>query len=114
MSKRSDGSWFGLALVLSPILAIAGHFIFPNIFFLKLVANVAVLLTGSILLAAWSEILGGATELSLPFATILLVVIVGSILFFRFGWLSTFIILGVYGGMSLWEGISQRSMQSKS
>ena len=113
VSGRSDKNWFGTALLLVPALAVAGHLLLPNVFLLKLVANFALLVAGSFLFAAWGEMLTGATEFSLPFATILIVVIIGIILFFKFGWLSTIIILGVYGGMCVLGGLTERSMHSK-
>jgi hypothetical protein len=75
---------------------------------LSFLANVAVLVVGALVLSFVYEKVSGNESFSLPFANILIVVLVGSVLFWWFGWRSTFIVLAVYGVFCIVGGLVDR------
>jgi hypothetical protein len=75
---------------------------------LSLLANVAVLLVGALVLSVLYEAVAGNESFSLPFVNIIIVVLIGSVLFWWFGWRSTFIVLAVYGVFCIVGGLVER------
>jgi hypothetical protein len=73
-------------------------------FFLAL----ASLLIGSIILSIVYEGVAGNERFSLPFANIFLVVVVGSVLYFFFGFRSTIVVLGLYTVWAVVGGLIDR------
>lgn len=75
---------------------------------LSFFANLAVLLVGALVLSVVYETVAGNTSFSLPFVNILLVVLVGGVLFWWFGWQSTFLLLATYGAFCVAGGLLDR------
>jgi hypothetical protein len=76
--------------------------------FLKVVLHVAVLVVGSTVLSVVYEKIQGNESFSLPFFNILLITCVGGILSYWYGWLSTGIVLAVYGAFCIIGGFLDR------
>ncbi|UCD84281.1 MAG: hypothetical protein JSU92_13545 [Deltaproteobacteria bacterium] len=107
-AAKEAPSILGISITLIPVLVLVLHFIWPQIYYLKIAANIAILLAGSSLLAVLQENIQGAQEFSLPFISMSLIVILGIFLFPRFGWYSTTIILGIYGVICVITGLLGR------
>ena len=75
---------------------------------LNFVLAVAALLMGSVILSLVYEGIAGNESFSLPLANILLVVVVGGILYWYFGFRSTVIILGLYAVWAVVGGLIER------
>ena len=75
---------------------------------LGFVANFAVLLVAALVLSVVYENIAGNETFSLPFVNIIVVVLVGSVLFWWFGWRSTFIVVGTYGAFCVVAGLLDR------
>ena len=69
---------------------------------------VATLLIGSLFLSLVYEGVAGNESFSLPFAGIFLVVVVGSVLYYFFGFKSTVIVLGLYAAWAVVGGLIER------
>ena len=68
----------------------------------------AALLIGSLILSVIYEGIAGNESFSLPFANILLVVVVGAVLYWLFGFKSTVIVLGLYAVWAVFGGLIER------
>lgn len=71
-------------------------------------ANVAALLVVAFVLSVVYENIAGNESFSLPFVNIIIVVLVGSVLFWWFGWRSTFVVLAIYGVFCIVGGLVER------
>ena len=65
----------------------------------------AALLVGSLILSLVYEGIAGNASFSLPFANIFLVVVIGAVLYWFFGFKSTVIILGLYAVWAVVGGL---------
>jgi hypothetical protein len=75
--------------------------------FLSLLLHMAVLLAGSVLFSILYEAAAGNRQFSLPLMNFILVPVVGGILSIWFGWISTGIILGIYGACMIIGGFAE-------
>jgi hypothetical protein len=75
---------------------------------LNFVLAVAALMIGSLILSLVYEGIAGNESFSLPIANILLVVVVGAILYWFFGFKSTAIVLGLYAAWAVIGGLIER------
>jgi hypothetical protein len=75
---------------------------------LSWLAALAVLLIGSLVLSLVYEGVAGNESFSLPLANIFLVVLVGLIGFWFFGFLGVFVVLGLYSVWTLFGGLMDR------
>jgi hypothetical protein len=69
---------------------------------------IAVLSVGSLILSIVYEGIAGNESFSLPFTNIFLVVVVGAVLYWFFGFTSTVIILGLYAFWAVIGGLIDR------
>ncbi len=69
---------------------------------------VATLLIGSLILSLVYEGVAGNESFSLPFMNIFLVVVVGMVLYWFFGFKSTVIVLGIYAVWAVVGGLIER------
>jgi len=107
---QNKGSWFGIALMSLTILFVVGHLVWPQATVLKYLANIVVLIFGSIMLSVFSENIQGNSSFSLPFIWILIVLILGVILFSIYGWISPMFVLGGYAVICVVGGVLGRIM----
>jgi hypothetical protein len=78
---------------------------------LQLLANIAVLIVGSLFLSLVYEGVAGNESFSLDFGGILLVTVVGGVLAPWYGWISTGIVLGVWGLICVVGGLADRQRE---
>jgi hypothetical protein len=93
---QNKGSWFGISLMSLTIVFVVGHLVWPQVTVLKYLANIVVLIFGSIMLSVLSENIQANSSFSLPFIWIMIVLMLGVILFSIYGWISTLFVLGGY------------------
>jgi hypothetical protein len=75
---------------------------------LNFLLALAALFFGSLILSLVYEGIAGNESFSLPFANILLVVVVGAVLYWFFDFKSTVIVLGLYAAWAVVGGLMDR------
>ncbi len=100
---------FGFILLTLPLATVGLHLIWPDLLWLKIVAILCVLGSSTFLLSAMEEGIGGAKQFSVPILAIIIVSVAGAFLSIWFGWLSTAVIVGLYGTISIISGFIGRS-----
>lgn len=114
-SLAADIFWNGLILVvLAGLITGAVHYFHPDIKWLKVAANILVLIVGTVVLSvfgAWLEVRGTSDEIVIepPFAALLFSIVIGGTLTLFFGWYSTIAILGVFTVLVLTFGLKSSS-----
>lgn len=76
---------------------------------LELILVALLLMIGAVLASVMQENLSGHTHFSLPFASILLVIILGTALFLLWGWVPSLAVLGAYWALCFLGGFSNRA-----
>jgi hypothetical protein len=110
--SEASSSVLRWGLPLTPLLVIAAHLVYPDVFLLRLAAATAALVVGDVLLQgmhAWIASTGDEEGFfTLHFGWLLLVVVGGTVLAVWWGWLSTAIVLLVDGGLLAVSGLASR------
>lgn len=91
-----------------PFLVLAAYIAWPEVAMLMHVSNIAVLLSGSLLISAALEKISGDRRPGRSFAWTLFTVIPGTLLFPLYGWVSTLLILGGFTLTCIVTGILRR------
>ena len=105
--ESDDFSWWGMAAFLVPVTVIVLHFIFPHIAWLKVIANIIVIMSGALaisFLGRWLESGRPASDrisFQIPFLPALLLIIPGAVLTLFFGWYSTIALLAAYACLAI-------------
>ncbi|MFQ5992884.1 MAG: hypothetical protein ACE5NA_10660 [Nitrospiraceae bacterium] len=105
-SWRPAATLYDRGLLLLPFLVVGAHLLRPEVFLLRLAAVAAVLVVGDFLfqgLYTWITSTGGADGFTLHFGWFVFVVVVGTVLAFWWGWLSTAVVLLLDGA---WHGVA--------
>ena len=113
--NSEESSTYGFTiLLLAPLATIPLHLFLPDVFVLKILANMTVLFMATAVLNVIEGSASGAQEFPVHFGWMTLNTLVGTVLCFWFGWTSTFILLGVFGAWSISGGLWQRRERSRS
>ncbi len=108
-SEKEDAvTPFGVGLLLIPALMVGAHLFWPENLILGMLANFAVLASGGLILGAIPYYVAKQDGFILHVGKMILLIVLGGVLFYQFGWLSTVLVLIGYALLGVVTGLMMR------
>lgn len=105
-SEKEDAvTPFGVGLLLIPALMVGAHLFWPENLILGMLANLAVLASGGLILGAIPYYVAKQDGFILHVGKMILLIVLGGVLFYQFGWLSTVLVLIGYSLLGVVTGL---------